>query len=121
QELYRIKASMGADGFSRKDIKNAMAYTRTMNVLVDTDRPYTEFAALQNKIKDHDWADYVIVGDEVAYKYLSIVFKEDEPPAFNNLNCPVLAIWGENDLVVPPKKSARVFKNRMRTFKNQNV
>ena len=119
QELYRVNASMRADGFSRKDIKNAMEYTQEVNVLVDADRPYAEFAALQNKIKDHNWTDYVIVGEEVVYRYLSIVFKEDIVPAFKNLNCPVLAIWGKNDLVVPPKKSSRVYRNKMRAAGNQ--
>ncbi|MCD8540719.1 MAG: alpha/beta hydrolase [Leadbetterella sp.] len=121
QELYRIKASMRADGFSRKAIKAAMAYTREVNILVDADSSYAAFAGLQNKIKDQSWVDYVITGDEVVYRYLGIVFKEDESPAFKNLNFPVLAVWGENDLVVPPKKSARVFRNRMRNIGNRNV
>src|SRR5690606_28763920 len=37
QELYRVKASMRSDGFSRKDIKKAMAHTKAVNILVDTD------------------------------------------------------------------------------------
>lgn len=121
QELYRVKASMRANGFSRKDIKKAIAYTREVDVLVDAGRPYVEFARLQSKINGQNWADYVIAGDEVVYQYLSLVFRDDEAPAFENLNCPLLAIWGENDLVVPPKKSARIFKNRMRALGKQHV
>lgn len=122
QELYRVRASMRADRFSRKHIREAMAYTREVKNLVDTDSPFAAFTTLQDKIKDQSWVDYVITGDEVVYRYLSIVIKEDEAPAFENyLNMPVLAIWGENDLVVPSKKSAKVFKNKMRNIGNQNV
>jgi len=120
QELYRVETSMRTNGFSRKDIKKAISYTKAVNTIVDTDQPYVEFANLQKKIKDQKWVGNVITGDETVYRYLSIVFKDDEPPAFKNLNCPVLAIWGKNDLVVPSKKSARIFENKMKAIGNQN-
>ena len=34
------------------------------------------------------------------------------------LTCPVLAIWGENDLVVPPGKSAATYEQQMKAIRN---
>lgn len=121
EEIYRVKARMGAGKFSRNDINNAISYTKNLKRLVDKNRPYEEFVELQNKIKNAKWADYVGRGDETIYQYLTALLKEDKEPDLDKLKCPVLAIWGANDLVVPPKESAIFFKRRMSDINNPNV
>ncbi|HEY8957746.1 alpha/beta hydrolase [Chitinophaga sp.] len=118
QELYRVKSEMKADGFSRTDIRKAVAYNRKLKEMINGDKPYEHFAALQKEIKGAKWADNVIGGDEVVYKYLSIVLKKDNPPHLEGLNCPVLAIWGENDLMVPPRKGAATYRKVMKRIGN---
>jgi len=36
-------------------------------------------------------------------------------------HCPVLALWGENDLLVPPVKSSEYFRNKMIEIKNPDA
>ncbi|MBS0026946.1 alpha/beta hydrolase family protein [Chitinophaga sp. 22321] len=121
QELYRVRSQMRAEGFSRADIDKAVCYNEKLRKMIAANEPYEEFALLQKEINGEKWGDNVITGEEVVYNYLSIVFKEDSPPDLESLRCPVLAIWGENDLVVPPKTSAAVYEKELKRIGNRHV
>ena len=121
QELYRVRSEMKADGFSKTDISKALNYNRKLQVMIQAGQPYDSFAVLQQEIKGAKWADNVISGEEIVYHYLSIVFKKDSPPALSSLQCPVLAIWGANDLVVPPKKSFDTYQKELKNIGNANL
>jgi uncharacterized protein len=120
QELYRVKSEMKVGGFSKKDIQKAILYNRKLLKLIKKDKPYKWFSALQKETESEKWADNVIRGDEIVYSYLRIVFKKDSPPNLTHLNCPILAIWGEKDLVVPPKKGFETYKKSLVLIGNQN-
>ncbi|SDB99503.1 alpha/beta hydrolase family protein [Niabella drilacis] len=121
QEGYRVRAEMRADGLARKEQRQAAAYNRKLRKMIKTGRAYQQFSELQNKTGHEKWSGYVIRGDEMVYDYLSVVFKEDHPPDIDRLRCPVLAIWGANDLAVPPRKSARVYRKALKRAGNSNV
>jgi uncharacterized protein len=120
QELYRVKSEMKVGGFSKKVIQKAILYNRKLLKLIKNDKPYKWFSALQKETESEKWADNVIRGDEIVYSYLSIVFKEDSPPDLTHFTCPILAIWGENDLVVPPKKGFETYKKSLVLIGNHN-
>lgn len=120
QELYRVKSEMKAAGFTRKDIHKAISYNKKLLKLIKDEKPYECFLALQKETEGEKWADNVIRGEELVYNYLSIVLKKDNAPDLTNLTCPILAIWGENDLVVPPKKSFETYEKQLQLIKNGN-
>ncbi len=118
QELYRVTSEMKAENFSKGDISNAISYNKKLLKLIKENEPYASFLALQKETEKAKWADHVIRGEEMVYDYLSIVFKKDKAPNLTHLDCPVLAIWGENDLVVPPKKGLDTYKKQLRRMGN---
>lgn len=119
QELHRVASEMRAEDFSEQEIRQAVTYTENYLDLVRKNRPYPEFAALQEGIKDARWSSHIIMGDEVVYSYLQMLISQDRVPNYT-LSCPVLAIWGANDLIVPPQESAAAFKLRMEEAGNTN-
>ncbi|MET3877282.1 pimeloyl-ACP methyl ester carboxylesterase [Chitinophaga sp. OAE865] len=121
QELYRVRSEMQAEGFSRSDIKKALSYNRKLRMMISKGEPYEHFSALQKENEGAKWADNVIGGGEMVYAYLSIVFKKDSAPELDSLNCPVLAIWGKNDLVVPPQKGAATYRKAMKRIGNSDA
>lgn len=121
QELYRVQSEMKADGFPQADINKAVSYNRKLKEMISAGEPYEHFLALQKENEGAKWTDNVIGGDEIVYAYLSIVFKKDSPPELDSLNCPVLAIWGKNDLVVPPQKGAATYKKAMKRIGNSHA
>jgi uncharacterized protein len=118
QELYRVASEMKAEGFAKSDIKKAILYNRKLLKLIQENKPYESFLALQKETENAIWANNVIRGEEMVYNYLSIVFKKDNVPDLTHFNCPILAIWGENDLVVPPKKSFEKYKKELKGNRN---
>jgi uncharacterized protein len=118
QELYRVESEMKTEGYSRNDIDKAIDYTRQCKRLVLEDKPYTEFLALQKEIENYNCSQIVIRGDEKIYYYLDVILHADSIPRINYYHCPVLAVWGENDLLVPPKKSAEYFRQKMAEINN---
>jgi uncharacterized protein len=114
QELYRVTSEMKAENFSKKDINTAILYNRNLLKMIKENKPYASFLALQKETESEKWANNVIMGEEMVYNYLSIVFKKDIPPNLTYFNCPILAIWGENDLVVPPKKGFETYKKQLK-------
>jgi uncharacterized protein len=120
QELYRVESEMKVEGFSKKNISQAISYNEKLLKMIKEDEPYKSFLALQKETEGAKWIDNVIRGEEIVYDYLSIVFKKDSAPDLTHLNCPVLAIWGENDLVLPPKKGFETYKKTLQLIGNHN-
>ena len=121
QELYRVTSEMQAAGFAQNDIKKAMSYNSSLLQMIREDKPYKHFEALQKETEGVAWADNVIRGEELVYSYLSIVLKSDRAPDLSSLTCPVLAIWGENDLVVPPKLGLETYGRQLSRIDNKDV
>lgn len=121
QEMYRIGSEMKAEGFSRDEIDKALAYTRECRQLVIEDKPCADFLSLQKNIDNETWSQIVIRGDDKIYRYLHVILGEDSIPRLENYHCHVLAIWGENDLLIPPKKSADVFRRKMIEIHNHDT
>lgn len=121
QELYRVKSEMKVDGYLPEDIDKAIWYTNALKRLADEGKPYSRFAELQNDIDNYKWSQVVIRGDEMVYNYIKVILQEDKAPSISNYHCPLLAIWGENDLMVPPVISSDFFKKKMKEINNTNA
>jgi uncharacterized protein len=121
QELYRVTSELKGDGFSTSDVDKAISYTKQLKKLIDEDRPYSEFLNLQNQIANFNWAETVIRGDEMIYKYVDVIIQEDHVPSIENYHCPILAVWGKNDLLVPPMESSDFFREKMKEINNPNA
>lgn len=121
QELYRVQAEMQAEGYSNEDINKALTYNRKLRAMIQTNQPYDSFRVLQKEIEGAKWADLLISGDDVVYDYLSVILKNDKAPDLQALRCPVLAIWGANDLLVPAKKSFEVYQKELKRMGNRKL
>lgn len=121
QECYRVKSEMGVAGFSAEEIRKAIAYNEELRTMIKTGKPYRQFMELQKRTAHEKWSEYVIRGDEMVYDYLSIVFSNDSPPDLSSLRCPVLAVWGAHDLLVPPQTSADSYRKALKRIGNRNV
>jgi pimeloyl-ACP methyl ester carboxylesterase len=118
QEVYRLRSVLSSEGYSSTSVDSALTYISSVKNLIMHHRPYAEFEKLQNKIQKYGWSSHAVMGGEIIYKYLQVIIEEDQPPDLSTLTCPLLAIWGENDLLVPPKLSADTYKDTMTKIGN---
>lgn len=121
QEIYRISSELKAEGLSKQAIDSAITYTKRVKSLVVEDQPFAAFDTLQNNAKHYDWYPYVISGGKEIFQYLHVIIENDQTPNLNAITCPILAIWGENDLLVPPRSSAKKYKEVMKQLGNKQA
>jgi len=118
QELYRVKSELAGESYSTADIDKAIDYTREFKKIISEGKPYSDFLELQNQIDKEKWSQIVIRGEEIIYQYLKVILREDQVPHIENYRCPLLAVWGANDLLVPPIESSEAFGKKMKEIGN---
>lgn len=121
QEVHRLRTELGSNGYSTAAIDSATAYISTVKRLALEDKPFAEFDKVQQEIKGYRWSSHAIMGGEPIYQYLKVIIKGDSAPDLTSLTCPVLAIWGENDLLVPPRPSAEHYTKVMEEIGNMKA
>ena len=121
QETYRLRSELAAEGYNHDDIEGAIAYTASVRDLILAGGSFEDFNSLQKEVDQYEWSSFVISGGEVVFNYLKVIFNNDHAPSLDSLSSPLLAIWGENDLLVPPRASAEKYQKVMQAINNQSV
>jgi hypothetical protein len=121
QEAYRLRSELAAEGYDKAAIEGALAYTSSVRDLILAGGSFEAFSSLQQEVNQYEWSAFVISGGEVVFDYLKVIFENDHAPSLDSLSSPLLAIWGENDLLVPPQASAENYRNAMQRLKNRQV
>ncbi len=105
QELNRVEYSLRADEFSETDIAEALNYTRLMFKTAYTGEGWSAIEKFGQKIKDKKWAEYVSIADSEKDLEGWKRIRFDPAPVLKKTKIPVLALFGEKDVLVPPKEN----------------
>ena len=106
QELHRVEYTLRADDVPEADIGEALEYTRQMFKVAYSGNGWDELEKRGLKLKDNAWASTLSIPEnqESLAGWKRIRF--DPAPVLRRTTVPVLSIFGENDLLVPPKENA---------------
>jgi pimeloyl-ACP methyl ester carboxylesterase len=106
QEYHATQLRMKADGYGVEAIQEALHYQRKMFQYL---RGEIDSVSLQNaseELKPKPWADYVTLFDN---KFFMDWWRKTHTftpaPYLNDIKVPILAIYGEKDLLVPIDKN----------------
>jgi pimeloyl-ACP methyl ester carboxylesterase len=107
QELHRVRYSMQADGLEQGAIDAALAHTRNYFRFVNTSRGWEKLKASSEAAAASVWADYVNVAASPDDEDILWWRRNAYDPAddMRRVQCPVLAIFGEDDTAVPPAEN----------------
>lgn len=124
QDLYYIEHVMRADGYSEMQVQRAIQYVKDVLNAAYRDAPYTEVAAqFVHPVQNESWYPYYAIPDSDMWEY----FRRNANLHYNPLEwleqvkCPVLAIFGELDLLLPVEASAAVFQQSLAKAGNKDV
>ena len=84
------------------------------------DQPFEQIAAMVASRHNEAWDSYFVFGPG-AWAFLKRNFDYEPLPALRGTRCPVLAIFGEQDLLVPAQRSITIFKQALAEEKNTDV
>jgi pimeloyl-ACP methyl ester carboxylesterase len=116
QDLNRIQYSMTDEGLEKSSIDSAVSYAKHYFNYINTGTP-KDWSALENygaAIRKKSWAGYVNLpktqhdADMMWWKKN----KYDPADALKKMKCPVLSIFGEKDVLVPPAEN----KSKMESY-----
>jgi pimeloyl-ACP methyl ester carboxylesterase len=109
QDLDRVEYELRASGFSAEEINAALAHQRLFSEAVATGQGWEKLAASIQKARNTRWARYVSLPSQEEFEQKGRRwgrFRAYDPlPYLEKTTCPVLAIFGEKDTVVPPEKN----------------
>jgi len=126
QDIYTIEHQLKADGFSEKEIEQAKDFMVSFNKLAQDDASIQKLSELIDKFKDDAWFKFIsqAVNDwEKSFAFAKKMAKENYDPVavLEKVKCPVLAIWGELDMLVPAQKSKEIFEKALKKAGNKDV
>jgi alpha-beta hydrolase superfamily lysophospholipase len=106
QELHRVEYSMRADEAPEPGIAAALAYTRRVFDAAYTGRGKRALFALADSVRRASWGEYVqpVTGEPDLDDWRRIRY--DPARTLSRTRAPLLALFGENDVLVPPAENA---------------
>lgn len=112
QDLHRIKYTMLEDSWPSSAIDSAVAYTQLYFEYVLSQHP-NDWAKLKthiDQVKNAAWSEYLNLPtgpeDEDITWWRKNAF--DPNDYLKTISCPVLSIFGEKDVLVPPQENAGI-------------
>lgn len=121
QELYRVKQSLTADGFSEAEVADALAFSEARNAILLASAPFDQLKKLQDeRAVGKRWEKEVGIFDEATYTRLRGP-QETPVPHLEKIKIPVLAIYGERDMIVDWRESARIYRASLKKAGNKDV
>ncbi len=118
QETHRVQYSMQADGLPRGQIDQAVTFTKDVFAFVRSGSGWSDLALRTKKIEKQSWAKYLQVpaSREDAMEWRTQEF--DPKTALSGIACPVLAIFGEEDTMVPPAENVALMERYLKKAGN---
>ena len=121
QERYRIAHQLADGGLPPDEVAEAVAvYDARVAALVRGDPPAAVLAA-EAGVRDRAW--WPALGDETAEElaFLAGILAHDPVPVLERVRCPLLAVWGGRDLLVPVVASLAAFDDALRRGGNDRA
>ena len=136
QMNFAIPNWLRADGCTDGEIKEALddraLWYDLLHMIATTGDSWDQLEALANRVHGKKWAQYVIDetlfdGGDLRSSLTAAVEEEDKDYLGHNpravlekVTCPVLAIFGESDIIVPVKDSVSVFEEALNKAGNKD-
>ena len=136
QMNFAIPNLLRAEGSTEGEIKQALKdwalFDKLLHTIGTTGDGWDQLEALANRVRGKKWAQYVVdeawfdgsglrsslatAVDEAGQDYLS----HDPRAVLEKVTCPVLAIFGESDIIVPVKDSVSIFEEALSKAGNKD-
>lgn len=110
QDVDRIELTLSSVGFPESEVQAAVAYQSLFYEAIAGRATWEELAAAMERTKDAGWAGYVsrpssrerfAARAPVVWRF----FSYDPAADLERVSCPVLALFGGRDIIVPPDRN----------------
>jgi uncharacterized protein len=124
QNVHNVLYNLRANGLSESDVQDAVAHVRLFNRVLSTGEGWELFQQSLEKGRTTPWSDYAWSIDTPPTKEEaeSIRREVERDPllVLQHVRCPVLAVFGGSDNVVPPKENVHRLKEAVKSWNKSN-
>ncbi len=121
QDAFRVEAELRENGFSEQDVKDAVSFARMRMNLIRGKGKFEDLEKAHAGVENRPWFEHVGRCDRKLFYGARKMVEFDPGPAWENVPCPVLAIYGANDTSLPPEKSLPIIKRGLEKAHNLDV
>ncbi|WP_158566477.1 alpha/beta hydrolase family protein [Micromonospora craterilacus] len=114
QEEYRLRRQLAAEGFSSADIQQAVALQRDQVQRVQSGDDPARVHAAQTRWHAAPWYPLLAGTTPQSIAFIAGIADYDPASALAALRCPLLAIFGADDLLVPVAASVRAISSTLK-------
>ncbi|MEU8296270.1 alpha/beta fold hydrolase [Micromonospora sp. NPDC048909] len=121
QEEHRLRHQLPAEGFTEADVRQAVALLHDQVGRVRAGEDPARVHAEQARWHAAAWYPLLAGTTPRSIAFLAGIADYDPAPALGALRCPLLAIFGADDLLVPVRESVRVIAGTLRAAQHDIV
>jgi uncharacterized protein len=124
QCIHDVVHSMRADGYPDSILETGTAFMRSLVAAGERNASFEEVSRdLLADNRDQPWSAYFWIDDEQTWKFFRRSWREDPHPAkvWRDVHCPVLALFGEHDHLLPVRKSIDTLRGALESAGNADV
>jgi hypothetical protein len=122
QDVDRIEGTLRAGGFSAGEAQAAAAHQRLFYDVLSGSAAWEELEASMQTARHARWAAHVALPTRERFDlrtpFLRPFFGYDPAPDLERVTCPVLALFGGRDLIVPPERNIARMEQALRRGAN---
>ena len=122
QNLDHLENELRAYGVDEPGLAEAVALTRLMHAYTRTGAGWDQVEAAVARAQGSDWffPELVAPRDHWSYGFLRLVIDYDPVPVLKSVRCPVLALFGGLDLLVPAGKNRAIWESALKAGENRD-
>jgi pimeloyl-ACP methyl ester carboxylesterase len=109
QDLYNVEHSMRHDGHTEPEIARGLAYIRAIHTAAEEQWPWARVATeVVGPARDAPWWPYYAIANATDWEFVLRWEREgfDPTATLEQMTCPLLALFGELDVLIPAAESA---------------
>lgn len=113
QEAYRIEQELSAEGFSPEETTTALAVFHRRIERLRRGADADEIWNAEEEARREPWFSFLGGATPDRLAFVLGIYDFDPRPALERTQCPVLAIWGDRDILVPVEASIEAFQDAL--------
>ena len=127
QDRYGVEHSQRAAGYPEEQIARAVAFADALVAAARRDEDYARVeAGLLRAARGTPWGDYFAAfagagAEEWAFYRRNVRASSDPAEVLARVTCPVLAVFGEMDVLVPVAESVAIYERALTRAGNRDV
>jgi pimeloyl-ACP methyl ester carboxylesterase len=123
QERFRIMKELQGDGVSAADLAEALEWIDERTNRLITGEPPEDVIAYQTRFADRPWFTIATqyFDDPATMRFLAGILAFDPVGYMPDVTCPVLALFGARDALVPVPESVAAFATHLRPLPENGI